>query len=379
MSGHRSSAVPLAWFYVGLIVYASLNPFVGWRLPGVSPLAFLSRSWWPWWTGFDLVSNLLGYLPLGALLFIAQVRSGSAVRRAAWRALLAAGLLSLVMETLQNYLPTRIPSNVDLSLNTGGAALGIAIAAFAHQSGGIGRWQSARDQWFIGRSAGGLTLLCLWPVALLFPTAVPFGIGHVLDRLQDALVLLLDGTPAQLWTQGWADAAPATVTLSPWSEIALVTLGLLAPCLVAYTITPAGWRRLVLVVGAVAIGAATITLSTALNFGPEHAFAWVTPRTPAALFTGIALAALLRRVPRRVAAGLGLIVLTALVMLATRAPADPYFAQSLQSWEQGRFIRFHGAAQWVGWAWPYVALAYLLSRLGAHEDAPPAAASKMPA
>jgi VanZ family protein len=386
MSGQRSSAVPLAWLYAGLIVYASLNPFVGWRLPGVSPLSFLGRGWWPWWTGFDLVSNLLGYLPFGALLFVAQVRSGSRIALAAWRAVLAAALLSLAMETLQNYLPTRIPSNVDLALNTLGAGFGVALAAIAHLSGGIGRWQAARERWFITRSAGGLTLLCLWPVALLFPTAVPFGIGHVLDRLQDGLVLLLEGTPAQAWTDGWSAAQPAAAAFSPASEIALMTLGLLAPCLVAYTITRPGWRRLLLVAGAAAIGTATITLSTALNFGPDHAFAWFTPRTPAALFAGVAAAALLGRLPRRLCAGLGLIALTALVMLATRAPADPYFAQSLQSWEQGRFIRFHGAAQWVGWAWPYAALAYLLARLGAREPAVPpvpaatsAPASRMPA
>jgi hypothetical protein len=72
-------------------------------------------------------------------------------------------------------------------------------------------------------------------------------------------------------------------------------------------------------------------------------------------------------VPRRVAAGIGLIALTALVMLVGQAPADPYFAQSLQGWEQGRFIHFHGAAQWVGWAWPYAALVYLLVRLAARE------------
>ena len=79
---------------------------------------------------------------------------------------------------------------------------------------------------------------------------------------------------------------------------------------------------------------------------------------------------LLSFVPRRVAAGFGLIALTALVMLVARAPADPYFAQSLQGWEQGRFIRFHGAAQWVGWLWPYAALTYLLVRLAAREPRP---------
>ena len=34
MTRHRSSAVPLSWLYGGLIVYASLYPFVGWRIPG---------------------------------------------------------------------------------------------------------------------------------------------------------------------------------------------------------------------------------------------------------------------------------------------------------------------------------------------------------
>jgi hypothetical protein len=38
------------------------------------------------------------------------------------------------------------------------------------------------------------------------------------------------------------------------------------------------------------------------------------------------------------------------------APETPYFAQTLQSWEQGRFIRFHGLAQWLGWLWPYAVL-----------------------
>jgi hypothetical protein len=58
-------------------------------------------------------------------------------------------------------------------------------------------------------------------------------------------------------------------------------------------------------------------------------------------------------------------VLAALVAVLAQAPADAYFAQSLQGWEQGRFIRFHGAAQWVGWLWPYAAMGYLLGRVAA--------------
>ena len=65
-------------------------------------------------------------------------------------------------------------------------------------------------------------------------------------------------------------------------------------------------------------------------------------------------------------------------MLVAQAPADTYFAQSLQGWEQGRFIRFHGAAQWVGWLWPYAAISYPLARLAAREPRPLSTRSRRP-
>jgi VanZ family protein len=371
MIRHRSSAVPLSWLYVGLIVYASLYPFVGWRVPGVGPLDFLILGWPRWWTTFDLVANLLGYLPLGFLLFVALVRGGRPAGSAAAIAVAIGTLLSLSMEVLQNYLPHRVSSNVDLALNSLGTVLGVAIGAALHWRGGIARWQKLRDRWFVARSAGGLALLVLWPIGLLFPTAVPFGLGHVLGRIQPLVVELLQGTPAAAWTEGWAVAAQAPATngpaLSAAAELAITVLGLLAPCLVAFTIALPGWRRSLLVFGAALLGAATTTLSTALNFGPTHAFAWTTEQALQGLGIATAAALLLSLVPRRVAAGFGLIALTALVMLVAQAPADTYFAQSLQSWEQGRFIRFHGAAQWVGWLWPYAAMSYLLARLAARE------------
>jgi len=368
MALHRSSAVPLAWLYTGLIVYASLYPFTGWRPPGHSPFAYLLQGWWPWWTWFDLVSNLIGYLPFGLLVCGALVRSGWRSSRAAATASLAGIALSFSMETLQNWLPTRVSSNVDLVLNSLGAVMGAGIAALVHRHGGVERWELAREQWFIRRSAGGLALLLLWPVGLLFPTSVPFGLGQVLGRVRDRLALLLEGTAGEAWTALWTTGGPPS-PLQPSGELALVVMGLLAPCLLALSIAAPGWRRVVLVLGAVGIGCVTMTLSTALNFGPDHAAAWVTPQAVEAVLVSTAAAVLLTLVPRRVAAGLGLMALTALAMLVARAPADPYYAQSLQGWEQGRFIRFHGAAQWVGWAWPYAAIAYLLARIAARDPA----------
>ena len=74
---HRSSATPLALAYAALVVYASLYPFTGWRWPPGQTLATMAALVWPpWRDDFDSWSNLLGYLPLGALLLIAARRSG---------------------------------------------------------------------------------------------------------------------------------------------------------------------------------------------------------------------------------------------------------------------------------------------------------------
>ena len=367
MARHRSSAVPLAWLYAALIVYASLYPFSGWQEAREPLLAFVGLPWPRWWTEFDLVANLLGYLPLGALVCLAHVRMGGRPAVAFALAVGAGLLLSGSMEGVQNFLPQRVPSNVDLVLNTLGAAVGAGLGLAAHSVGAVRRWQSWRDRWFVQRSAGGLALLMLWPVGLLFPTPVVLGLGQVLGRVQENLATLLQGAPLAEGLQDVLAAEPRLNPLSPAAELTAVALGLLAPCLVAFAVARPGWRRLVLVAGTAVVGFVVTTLSTALNFGPQHALAWSTGPAMLAFGFGMLLAAALLAVPARVCAGLGLVALTALVVLLAQAPTDPYFSQSLQAWEQGRFIRFHGAAQWVGWLWPYAALAYLLARVGASD------------
>jgi VanZ family protein len=369
MARHRSSATPLAWMLAAIIVYASLYPFTGWRIPGVSSWAFLSLPWPKYWTTFDVVANLLGYLPLGALVFGAAVRTERSVRAGIATGLGAGFALSLAMEWLQNFLPLRVSSNLDLFLNSTGAGLGVALAALLHKWGALDRWQIVRERWFIARSAGGLSLLFLWPLGLLFPTPVPLGLGQVLSRLRDMAADLLQGTameiPAAPWLHSGSEAA---ATLSPGGELVATMMGLLAPCLLAFSISKPNWRRCLLVLGLAGAAVAATTLSTALNFGPQHAMAWQTDSTVAAFLMTMVISLLLAWVPPRAAAALGLMALTALVALVAQAPSDPYFADSLQAWEQGRFIRFHGAAHWVGWLWPYAALAYLLARIGAPEQ-----------
>lgn len=362
----RSLATPLALGYALLVLYASLYPFAGWRWPPGMTMASLAALQWPRWRDpFDEWINLAGYLPLGLMATIAARRAGRG-----WAATLAAGLLapsllSYACEVLQHFVPTRHPSLKDWALNSAGAAAGAVTALALHGLGLAGRWHALRVRWFGRESAGALALLALWPLALLFPTPVPLGVGQVLDLLRLHLADALDGVPWAAGAQAAIAVAPARdAPLGAFAEAAITTLGLLAPCLVAYTVVQPFARRVVVAAGAFALAAAAMTLSTLLNFGPPHALAWI-GRVTGPAFAAAALVALaLAPLPRALVVGCGLIVLGALVAAVAQAPADPYFAQSLQAWEQGRFVRFHGLAQWIGWLWPYVAIGWFLAQLG---------------
>lgn len=350
----RSTAWPLALLFAGLILYASLYPFSGWRLQGVAPLAFLSAPLPQYWTGFDLGANLLGYAPLGFLLALALLRSDRA--RLAWPvAVLASMMLSLVVEVLQNHLPMRVPSNVDLVLNTAGAMLGASTAWVLERLGGLRRWTQFRAYWFLPGAGAGLVLLALWPLALLYPVSVPFGLGQVAERLLGGLGRLLADTPFLGWLPAW-EQAPAP--LSPWAQAFCVALGLLAPLLMGYADLRNAARRLVFVPVFLLCALAAAGLSAALTYGPHNAWAWINP--PVWLGLGLAVlgAALLVGLPPRLCHVAMLLCLVLLLGWLNRAPASPYFAQSLEVWEQGRFIRFHGLSQWLGWLWPFVALIY---------------------
>jgi VanZ family protein len=364
---HRSSAIGLVLVLAALIGYASLYPFIGWRWPAdLGWLQLLNLPLPPWRDRFDLVVNLAGYAPFGALILVAGVRSGGTPWRW-WLAAVAIGSgLSFAMEVTQQFLPGRFPSILDWELNSAGTLLGASLGVVLHRLALIERWQAARDRWFLRRSGGALALLLLWPLGLLFPAPFPLGLGLSWGRVQEVLVDWLLDVP---WAQDlleWVVDVPAPEGREPQIlEVLGMALGLLGPCLLGFSVTRPGWRRAVLA-GCVALaGGVATTLSTALNFGPSHALAWVTPSVPLTWLVALGLAWAMVQAPQRLAAAAGLMVLSILMVLVAQSPEDPYFSLSLQAWEQGRFIRFHGLAQWLGWCWPLAATAWLLGRLAA--------------
>jgi VanZ family protein len=359
MPAHKTSAWPLSLVYAVLVVYASLYPFADWRDQGPWPWLFLISPWPAYWTGFDLLANVLGYAPLGFLLALSALRTGRGRLAVLW-ATLGAGALSLLMETLQSYLPARVPSNLDLALNIAGAWAGAATAALLERTGALDRWIRFRSRWFVPQSRGALVLLALWPFALLFPSAIPLGLGQVFERLEAAMAELLLDTP-------WLDWLPVRDVelqpLVPLAEMSCVAFGALIPCLLGFTIIPSAARRAVFVVTVFAAGLGATVLSFALSYGPAHAWAWFNLPVQAGLVLAAVAALLLLRVSGRFSAALLLLVLGVYLAIINQAPPSAYFSLTLQTWEQGRFIRFHGVAQWLGWVWPYAVLLYVLTRL----------------
>ncbi len=134
--------------YALLLLYSGLAPWRGWRDLGVAPLAYLTAPVPRYLTTFDLIVNVLGYLPLGALVVLAlhpRVRGVVAVLLA----VAAGALISGAIEALQTYLPSRVPSNIDLATNSLGALAGGLLAApFASSLIDRGRLADLRLRWF---------------------------------------------------------------------------------------------------------------------------------------------------------------------------------------------------------------------------------------
>jgi hypothetical protein len=269
------------------------------------------------------------------------------------------------MEAVQTYLPGRVSAASDWWSNSAGAFLGAALAWGLRRYGVLQGWSKWRHRWFVARSRAGLALLLLWPFALLFPAPVPFALGQLWERL----VMLWDAAAAALGLEAWLAWSPhasvmadATERISAGREVVLVALGLLVPVLVSYNEVPKQSRRLIASAVIVATGWVATTISAALSFGPEQAWTWWNVRVQLGLGLSFVVAiAALRASPRMVAV-IGVVVASVWVTLVNQIPIGAYFWQTLQTWEQGRFIRFHGLAQWIGWLWPYAAIAFLAQR-----------------
>ena len=329
----------LAWF--GLLVYGSLHPFSGWLDKGISPLAFLHGGWPRYWTAFDLAANIAVYVPFGFFLTLALHRLPGRLTAPALAGLLAAAL-SLVLETVQNWLPSRVPSNVDLACNAIGGLLGTlaALAVGPRIFDRIAAWQQ-RHVAPVAHAELGLTLLGLWLMIPLSPETLLFGAG-------DLRHLLGLGGAVPFAAESFV-LIEASITAFNALAVGLIVRLLCARTSIAYLAAP-----LFLLLGLV-----VRTLATAILDSPGDAFAWLTPGAQMGLLlasVGLAVAIALPATARLMLAALALMAGAILVNLA---PPNPCSAAALAVWRQGHFLNFNGLTRWVATLWPFLTLPFL--------------------
>lgn len=349
-SSRAVSSLPrsLALAYALLVAYACLNPFTGWRDPGLPLLDFLWAPWPRYFTGLDLAFNVLGYIPLGFVLTPALPRR-LGTPMAVLLAVLLCAWLSLGLETLQNFLPTRVASNVDLGCNALGGLLGALLGAWRgdvlfDRRGGLHRWRRRR---ILPGSTGdlGLILLGLWLLAQLTPTGFLFGAGDLRGLL--ALSQPLSFDPQRFMRL----EAAATAT-------SLVAAGLLARQMMRCP-------GLLSILALVLAGIGAKALATASFFIPGAPLHWATPGALAGLGMGAIALTLALLLPAGLRQGLTSLSLLGATTLANLMPENPYLAAATLI-REGHFLNFHGLTQLVGALWPFLALA-LLPALG-HGD-----------
>ena len=332
----------LTIFYCALIIYASLHPFSGWQAPGLSPFVFLEAGWPRYWTTFDLSTNVVAYLPLG--FFLTQSIGRHPGRPVvSLIAILLGATLSFSIESIQSFLPSRVPSNVDWVCNSIGAAVGAILSL----------WFGKRFFAFIARAQEnflapiphveyGQILTGLWLMTQLSPETVLFGAGDL----------------RQLFSITQA------VPYAAHSFFAIET-----GIIICYTIAIGLMMRTILAVnGPVFLALPWFfflallirTLAATVLIGPQNALAWLTTGAGLGLLVGGMLLSLLLLLPAQLRIALAGLSLMAGAVLVNIAPFNPYSTAALAAWRQGHFLNFNGLTRLAASFWPFLALPYLI-------------------
>jgi hypothetical protein len=178
--------------------------------------------------------------------------------------------------------------------------------------------------------------------------------------VEDALTSAFEATPFEDWIPLRAfELEP----LLPGAELLCVMLGLLVPCLLGFGVIRQVGQRLVYLLVVLTMALGVSALSAALSYGPVHAWAWLDLPVMLGLVFGGVAALLFLPLSGRAAWAILLLAVLVQQSVLNQSPESAYFAQTLQTWEQGRFIRFHGLVQWLGWLWPYAVLMLALVHL----------------
>jgi VanZ family protein len=337
--------------YSVVIVYASLQPFSGWRGTGLFPGAFLAAPWPRWITVEDIGFNFVAYLPLGFLLVIA-LRALLAAPLAVICSAMLCALLSLSLETAQQYLPARFASNLDLLVNTIGAATGALIAPLFAPDRPLGEpLARTRNRFFIEGPRGDAVLLLagLWLITQLYAAPLILGNGDLRETLA------LAAGPLRYTPETYRHAEAAVVMLNIVGAVMLLSCA-------AHAIDATFWRAASLLLLAALV---LKTAAAAFILRAASPWQWLTPGLLTGFAAAVMLTLVLSRLPPRGRVVAALLSTLAALALVNSLPENPYRAAPLHllPGRAGHLLSFSNMARALSELWPLLATAMLLTLL----------------
>jgi VanZ family protein len=330
--------------YVSAIVYASLSPFFGWRIPD----GYLFLTWPRYVSAFDNVLNVLAYMPLGGMLAAMQLRQPGAGQRdigapgILLRAVLAGFVVSIAMEALQAFLPVRVSSIVDVLTNTGGTALGALAIVNRWGRANLGRLLAWRHRQFASSNATGwgILLLAAWFFAQLNPLIPFFEAGHIGNPF-DTAAAQSPYEPMVLLPQ----AVGITLNVCGFNLFLSLLLGAGRPVL----------PRVLLIL---ALGFVAKVSMAALMLKAPQMVEWMGPATIIGLIAGLALFAWFSRIGLRWRAFWATLFIFAGGLMSKITSVYGAFDETLRlfNWPHGHIANFAGLTRWMHESWPLLAV-----------------------
>ncbi len=372
----RSRLIDLGLLAVCLgLVYATLHPWAGWRVPAHSVFRYLGLGWPRFWTWFDVISNLLAYVPLGILvaLRLRPIRRGGQILLVT---LLVGALFSLILETLQNFLPSRVPSRLDWLINTFGALLGAGTALlFAQRSHRERELIWHKPNYFSHESLPFLLIVALWLCAQFTPQRMLYETGTMVSPAIQTLATHIDRTPDS--TRPTVDFASAVTPMLESLQVDGAYSILIEAAAVSIWVTCIGLLLIdalatarsrgiaivsVLIAAFLLRGAALATLTGNIEYG-----LWLSAGAQAGLLLGPILLLLLSGIGRRDRLWWILGLLAVGLVLSNIMPDNVYRQQMLaEAVARGGLRTLLAGVRAIALVWPLLALLLVARQLFLH-------------
>jgi hypothetical protein len=287
----------------------------------------------------DVVFNFVAYVPLGFLLVVAAGPRWPRGVVAIGAALATAGL-SLTLEALQTWLPSRVPSILDLASNSLGGLTGAVLA-----------WRGGQDVLLrlgkayprlvatVPHAEFGLMLLAVWMLQALSPELLIFATGDLRKSL------------------GLVSVGDFSVQWMPVLEALVIVCNMLSVGLLLRTLLEGRWLPYLLVPLFFVLAMGVRTMAVAVTQSPRESLLWLSTGVQIGVVAGSLLLMLLLNLSGWLRLTLAALSLLAGTVLVNFVPPNPY-ALALSA--APSLTNLRGMIWLISGLWPFATLPYLL-------------------